>query len=403
VTDVSLTSVGRLPLPIGFLASEPITFEAYRARKRIAGLDGLRAIAVLLVVTVHMHDRVWARLHGGLGVVIFFVLSGYLITTLALREEQMRGSLDFVSFYIRRTFRIFPLYYVVLAGYAVLILALKVSSYKSDVFVHALPYYAFYLQEIPYFRHLYPSMPFYQTWTLGIEEKFYLVWPALAFGPLALAKKLRSLVTGAAATLFLLSPIWSPWYQLENYAYILAGALIAVLLEERAGFRLMQRLGGGGLTLLIPVLLLLQLWEVQSVSRTPARSAYALVFAVILGIFVVSDGTLQRMFSHPAAVFVGQLSYGIYLVHVLCLNIAERVFVPGRGLALPAYALACLLSIAAAFILHWSVEQPMIRFGKALSTRQLGMAHSKKIEVAATPEFEGAAAENSAISFEAGG
>ena len=92
-----------------------MTFERYKARKRIKELDGLRAIAVLLVVTVHMHDKVWTRLNGGLGVVIFFVLSGYLITMLALREEEARGGLDFTAFYIRRTFRIFPLYYVVLA------------------------------------------------------------------------------------------------------------------------------------------------------------------------------------------------------------------------------------------------------------------------------------------------
>jgi peptidoglycan/LPS O-acetylase OafA/YrhL len=351
-----------------------MTFERYRARKRIKDLDGLRAIAVLLVVTVHMHDKVWTRLNGGLGVVIFFVLSGYLITMLALREEEDQGGLNFTALYIRRTFRIFPLYYVVLAAYAVLILGLKVSSDKAAGFVRSLPYFLLYFQEIPYF-HTYSSFPFYQSWTLGIEEKFYRVWPLIAFGALPFAKGLRRIVTVVIILFFVSSPalfMSIRWYQLENYAYILMGALLAVVLEDRAGFAFIQRLGDVGLAFVLTVLIALQFSRLQATPRSYARTAYAVIFMFFLGILVVTEGRIQRFLSKPLLGFVGELSYGIYLVHLLCLNVAEKAFPPGKGLAVPAYVLTCLITIAVAYVLHRAVERPMIHVGRMLSLRLPG-------------------------------
>jgi peptidoglycan/LPS O-acetylase OafA/YrhL len=351
-----------------------MTFEGYRARKRIKNLDGLRAIAVLLVVTVHMHDKVWTRLNGSFGVVIFFVLSGYLITMLALREEEDQGRLDFTAFYIRRTFRIFPLYYFVLAAHAVLILGLRVSPDKAEEFVRTLPYYLLYLQEIPFFRSN-TSFPFSHSWTLGIEEKFYLVWPLIAFGALTFAKGLRRIVTVVLILVFVFTPVLFMsirWYLLENYAYILMGALLAVILEDRAGFAFMQRLGDIGLAFLLTVLIVLQFSRIQATQRSYARTAYALVFMFLLAILVVTDGRIQKFLSNSLLGFIGELSYGIYLIHRLCLNVAEKAFPPGKGLAVPAYVLTCLISIAVAYVLHRAVEKPMIRVGRMLSLRRLG-------------------------------
>lgn len=358
-----------------------MTFDRYRARKRIEELDGPRAIAVLLVVTVHMRDKVWTRLNGGLGVVIFFVLSGYLITMLALREEEARGRLDFSAFYIRRTFRIFPLYYFVLATYAALILGFKVSSDKAAEFVRSLPYYLLYLQEIPYFRSSSP-FPFYQSWTLGIEEKFYLLWPMIGFGVLSFAKGLRRNITVAIIAVLVFGPALFTtvrWYHPENYAYILMGALLAVILEDRAGFAFVQRLGGVGLAVALPVLIALQFSTLQMTQQPYARTAFALVFMVLLGMLMVTEGKIQRFLSRPVLIFLGGLSYGIYLVHILCLNLAEKLFPPGRGLAVPAYMLTCLISIAIAYFLHRAVEKPMISIGKILSLR-LQRKHNAPIE-----------------------
>jgi peptidoglycan/LPS O-acetylase OafA/YrhL len=348
-----------------------MTFERYKARKRIKELDGLRAIAVLLVVTVHMHDKLWPRLNGALGVVIFFVLSGYLITMLALREEEARGRLDFSAFYIRRTFRIFPLYYVVLAAYAVVILVLRVSSGTVGVFVHSIPYYVFYLQEIVYFRS-YSTFPLGHSWTLGIEEKFYLLWPLIAFGALTFAKGLRRIATVVIIVILVLCPALFTsirWYQLQNYAYILMGALLAVVLEDRAGFAFMHRLRDVGLAFVLPVLTALQFSRLQADPRLYARTAYALVVMFLLGILVITEGRIQRFLSTPLLGFIGELSYGIYLVHVLCLNVAEKAFPPGKGLGVPAYVLTCLISIAVAYVLNRLVEKPMIHVGRMLNLR----------------------------------
>jgi peptidoglycan/LPS O-acetylase OafA/YrhL len=301
------------------------------------------------------------------------VLSGYLITMLALHEEEARGRLDFAAFYIRRMFRIVPLYSVVLAAYVVLILGLKVSPEKVEGFVRALPYYLLYLQEIPYFRS-YSSFSFYQSWSLGIEEKFYLIWPMIAFGALAFAKGLREIVTAVIILILVFSPALFTsirWYGLENYGYILMGAVLAMVLEDRAGFAFLQGLGDVGLAVVLTVLIPLQFSALQQAPRSYARSVYALIVMLCLGILVTTEGKIQSVLSHPILGFIGDLSYGIYLVHILCLNVAEKAFPPGKGLAIPAYILACLISIAVAYILHRAVEKPMIHVGRMLSSRRL--------------------------------
>ena len=87
-----------------------MTHADYLTIRRFGVLDGLRAIAILLVFTAHQRGDLWPVFHGATGVTLFFVLSGYLITTLLLREEDRSGKVDFRSFYVRRTFRIYPMF-----------------------------------------------------------------------------------------------------------------------------------------------------------------------------------------------------------------------------------------------------------------------------------------------------
>jgi peptidoglycan/LPS O-acetylase OafA/YrhL len=113
----------------------------FRSLRRFPALDGVRAIAVLLVVAAH--SRGPGSLHylaGWNGVTIFFVLSGFLITTLALREEERAGRVFLRGFYVRRVFRILPLYLLVLLLYVPIVRVLGIGD--SDKFTQALPYYA---------------------------------------------------------------------------------------------------------------------------------------------------------------------------------------------------------------------------------------------------------------------
>jgi peptidoglycan/LPS O-acetylase OafA/YrhL len=161
--------------------------EAYLQRVYFPELDGLRAFCALLVITAHLysHKEWWAWLAGDRGVNVFFVLSGFLITTLALREEEREGRLSLAAFYVRRCCRLFPLYYLILGFYCLMLLGLgRGSADQCGALAQALPWNLVYCQEVPFFRLRVlddRDLPFFQSWSLGIEEKFYLVWPLLAF------------------------------------------------------------------------------------------------------------------------------------------------------------------------------------------------------------------------------
>ncbi len=134
-------------------------------------------------VVLYAHKAYWAWLAGAKGVVVFFVLSGFLITTLALREEERTGRLSLGAFFLRRAFRLLPLYYLVLG-----VTSAPPPSSGQGTAEHAVPSprrcrYAWYLQEAPFFPLLVFAegrLPFFHAWLLGVEEKFYLLWPLSA-------------------------------------------------------------------------------------------------------------------------------------------------------------------------------------------------------------------------------
>src|SRR5690606_33976224 len=107
--------------------------EGFLAVRYWPALDGLRAVSILLVVLFHTTDPVWQVIDGRMGVTLFFVISGFLITTLLLREEERRGQVSLRGFYIRRIFRIAPLYYLALGATLVLVLAMGVGE-RTDGF-----------------------------------------------------------------------------------------------------------------------------------------------------------------------------------------------------------------------------------------------------------------------------
>jgi peptidoglycan/LPS O-acetylase OafA/YrhL len=376
----------------------PATWETYQSRKYLPELDGLRALSVLMVVSVHMHDQVWGWLGGWLGVSIFFFLSGYLITTLALREERQRGALSLEAFFIRRCFRIFPLYYVILGVYCLLILGLGLGANienKQRQLLGALPWYAFYMQEVPYslgIDGVKADLPFYQSWSLGIEEKFYLVWPVLVFVLWRGLVGVRRWGTIGLILLFATAPFWVPLIVtkpgLDNclswYYQILVGCLLALLLEDAAWFARLRFLGGGVWPWLTLGLLIALQASFAWLEKSAISYAILFVYTVALGPFLVSlllgEGPIQRALRWEPLVFIGKLSYGIYLVHILCLNVAQRVFPPDDArkgwkdlnlTSVGAYVLGCAISVAVAWVLASLIEKPFIEIGRRWSKRVL--------------------------------
>jgi peptidoglycan/LPS O-acetylase OafA/YrhL len=338
-------------------------------------LDGLRGVAVALVVTWHLHEHMWTSLSGSVGVVIFFVLSGYLITRLALQEERTTGQLSVAAFYLRRTFRILPLYYLVLAIYALLILRLQLFPGKIVPFREALPYYLVYFQEIPFWKsRLLPDavLPFYYTWSLGVEEKFYLVWPILMLSIAAVRVNLRLAVLAICAALCVAQGIWSenrPGYHLENYGFILFGVSLALFLSQARYFNLFVRVATIALPVVIAVSLFTQFFLMPHTNLRGLTTVYALAVTVLLGTLVSSVSVASRFLSRSWIVLLGRISYGVYLVHVLCIGVVEHFARPGHGLIVGslAYIGALLLSIAVAYILNLTFERPLISLGRRLS------------------------------------
>ena len=226
-----------------------MTHEDYSSRIYLPELDGLRAISILIVITVHAKDRVWGWLAGQLGVTIFFVLSGYLITRLALREESSRGALNLSAFFVRRVFRLLPIYYLVLSVYCILIFGLGWAPEKRATLAQAIPYYIGYFQEYPNIMNVGESrrnLPYAQTWSLGIEEKFYLVWPFIGFVAWRGRHLIRPIGTAILYLLMVLAPLilGHPTGDFFfPYSHILVGCFLALLLDVPAWFNQLRWLG----------------------------------------------------------------------------------------------------------------------------------------------------------------
>jgi peptidoglycan/LPS O-acetylase OafA/YrhL len=368
----------------------PSAFEAYRNRTYFPELDGIRALCVLGVISYHMADKEsWAWAAGGLGVNVFFVLSGYLITMLALREERANGALSLRAFYVRRTLRIFPLYYLALLVYCGLMFATNWGSVLRGNFRDALPYYLTYLQEIPYAYDVIgadrPS-PFAHSWSLGIEEKYYLIWPVLAFvlwkwqPVIRLRGTLILLVLfGATQSIGRLSPAiaeWRPEIVIYPYSNILWGCLVAVLLEDERWFNRLKLLGTPlGMVLCVAAFAATQLaYHPFSGVFQEVVILHAAATTALLASFLTGGGPLVWLLQLRPAVFVGRISYGMYLFHGLGISAGEKLVGKGTGrleLIVLAFILSTAATIAIATILSVTIERPLIRVGRRWSDRIL--------------------------------
>ena len=171
-------------------ASCDTPYSAFRGTKFFGSLDGLRAISIMGVVWVHatLASPYYLRFsvlpiigNGAFGVDIFFAISGFLISTLLLRERDKLGKISLREFYLRRTLRIWPLYYATLAFYAAMALIFYRHSPRGPEFFHYFPGYLTFTYTWFAFRSA--SKPIFNfAWSLSVEEQFYTLWaPVLRF------------------------------------------------------------------------------------------------------------------------------------------------------------------------------------------------------------------------------
>lgn len=333
--------------------------ERFLETRNFAALDGFRAVAVFLVFTFHFGGPAWARYSGWLGVYAFFVLSGFLITTLLVRERDATGAVSLKAFYLRRATRILPLYFLVY--FLVLGLSWHAGGLPWAQMKAAAPYHLMLLNELA------GVSPIHMTWTLGVEWKYYLVWPALfaVFGATA-AGRFAVAMYGLAALLALwlshAHPAWlTPWY----YFGMLLGSALAVVMHTRRGFAALQPLMTNAAAIVLTVLLVAVHRRAELLTRHLGEpqliGLYCVLVALLLPALVTRTGA-SRALSSRLLRLVGRRSYAMYLVQYLAAQTVIALL-PGTVAGPMLLGLGFGLALAASDALYRWVERPMIRWG----------------------------------------
>ena len=336
------------------------------------GLDGVRGLAVLAVLLFH-GGITWAGT-GWLGVDAFFVLSGFLITTLLLREHATSGRVALGPFWVRRARRLLPALLVVVTAclsFAALTSPEGVTPGLRDSALATLGYVENWqlllADDGGYFAQGGPPSPLRHAWSLSVEEQFYVVWPLVAAAALA-ARRSRTLFLvcsiGALASALWAALLAARGVPLDRLHLgtdtraqgLLVGATAAVLLHRHPRARLVRRVALPGLVtaVSVPVVLL----------AAPAPTAYSgalTVFcvgvaAVLVGVVSSPQSPVGRLLSWSPLVRLGQLSYGLYLWHwpVFLALTGARTGLSGWPLLALRTAVSLVLTVLTARL----VEQP---------------------------------------------
>ena len=301
---------------------------------RIAGFDGIRALAVIFVVLQHLgvwqladpsgfvHNKLAPLLSGGTGVQAFFILSGFLITLLLIKEKQTTGSVSIVSFMMRRSLRILPLYilFCFLATLAFLFL-------NKNVPWKALGYAILYVYNFVPARDYVALLG--HTWSLAVEEHFYLVWPLVFAAGFARGRKHLVAVLALFVLLSLIlhivlarHPVSSAFF-ISRWSFIAGsdialgciGALLVTSTRYRnAGASLFSSplaLVSGLLLFANTLYIGIDSWLLQNVVLGYVRSAGILL--IVLWMYQNQTSALVKVLELRALRYIGTISYGIYM------------------------------------------------------------------------------------------
>jgi peptidoglycan/LPS O-acetylase OafA/YrhL len=351
-------------------SNEPTGLEGALSVPHLPALDGLRALAVVMVILSHFGLPAL----GGLGVTIFFVLSGFLITWLLIKECDSTGSVSLRDFYARRALRIFPAYYAFLA------LSITVDLKRGDarilpIVLPAMFYYTNYFNAL--MGHSSSSVA--HAWSLAVEEQFYLLWPA-AFILLS-ARGARALVRGLAFAIAAVA-CWRSYAYLRlgfgpSYVYnafdcrfdcLAAGCLLAVACGHerfRSAMDACARACGG-----LPVLAAASLLPLIEIAGDRYRYTFgftveALIIAfAIAQLLVLHAGTPWKFLDARPTRSLGRVSYGMYLYHQWGLGIGHHLANGPRWLELSAGLAATILLATGSYFV---IERPFLSLKTSLS------------------------------------
>jgi peptidoglycan/LPS O-acetylase OafA/YrhL len=347
-------------------------------RGSVPSLDGLRAVSISIVLLAHFVNP--KLFPGGLGVEVFFIISGFLITRLLLAEQRDTGTVSLRMFYVRRICRLYPVI-IVFAGLVIGLDILLQRPYNFYEPASALGYFTNYLDVYLESRGSALQMPFGIFWSLSIEEHFYILFPmtfVLTKGnPTKLLWILLALCTaclllrvaGAAAHPDSIETL--TFYELSQYRMdsIGFGVILALLCQTAGGRNALLRLAhpaypAAALAVIVACLLVRNPWFRETLRYTLLGLSIMVIVAAIL--FGERYHRTHWLLNLPVLRWVGRLSYSLYVWHE-----GVKSFLPLEGLPLwqqSAIDLTASFAIAAAS--YYLVERPFLSLRKQLQSNQ---------------------------------
>lgn len=309
----------------------------YLETRFFASLDGLRCLCILAVLWHHSTRPDFdLRLNdmGFLGVGMFFVLSGYLITTLLLRERDSTGGISLTDFYARRTIRIFPIYYLLLAALAAFYGIVKAGSPEAQAYFSDLPYFVTYTSNWVKVDTGNQNI----LWSLATEEQFYLLWPLIEkllrpkwalgvlFGIIGVNQLINFGVTDSLTASWFGADFNNLSIMEATFTPIALGVLLAHGLHHRPTFEFIYKLlkpAWTPLALLIGFLLFLE-FTPDDISGLPRLIIHLTMTLMLASIVVREQHWLKGLLTLWPIKRLGVISYGMYLYHMWCLHFVRE-------------------------------------------------------------------------------
>ena len=357
--------------------------------KYLPSIDSLRALAVLAVIIYHVDVN---YLPGGfLGVDLFFVLSGYLISSLIIKEYKKTGSVNLYNFYIRRARRLLPaVYFMITVGLVVMVLFNEVLLRKSHLdaifgYIYSSNWW-YIFHKLDYFDSFGAQSPFKHLWSLAIEEQFYMIFPLLFLlvngkkkskdGTYKLNKNFLYVVLGliivsliAHILLFDINNISRIYFGTDTRAFsLLVGVVGAVLYPmERLHSKVTPKQNMiYSVVSLVSIVTLITVMIYTSEYNTLLYRGGFLLIAILGLIVIISSGKqhtlMSKLLSFKPIVFIGKISYSLYLWHFPILVLTTPVSEIGNP-NIFFVVLRIVLTFAVAILSYVFVETPIRKLG----------------------------------------
>ena len=341
-------------------------------------LDGLRAVAILSVLAVHtIHVYGWPLLKGGsLGVDVFFVLSGFLITSLLLEEWSGDGQINLRNFYLRRALRLVP---ALVALLTVLFFTahLLLAPAEAARTLRAIPISFLYLSDLAIaFGDNHQLGALKHTWSLAVEEQFYLLWPPLFY--LALKSGLsRRTIFGLTLLLIVAAvlhraALWEGPVSIPRTYYSIDTRADALLVGCATGMALswgFVRACPGWLAALavltLEFMLLFTDYATPFMHKGGFTVAAVATSCVIVGVLLRPSGLFRGVLEARALVWVGRVSYGLYLWHYPSFKAVQYLSAPWPV----KLAVALIVTFAVTALSFYLLEKPILRLKSRYAAR----------------------------------